>query len=198
MAKKDSSKTKIMKDIGIAYDKPVTLSVDDLNDFQGDLKELSEESFAKLSKEIITTGFAFAPHAWLNPKDKKWYLTDGHQRVRTVRRLIKESGFRISKIPVVPVKARSFDEAKRRVLQAASQYGHIQSSGLFDFMKDAHLKMDEVRHSFDMPTIDFDRFEMAFFPKTKKVEFNVTEKPTEQEDEKTKEHRCPKCGFEFD
>src|SRR5271167_320788 len=119
-----------MKDIGIAYENAVPLPITDLNDFQGDLKELSEESFAKLSKEIMSTGFAFAPHAWKNPKDDKWYLVDGHQRIKTVRRLIKESGFRMPNIPVIPVKAKSFAEAKRRVLQAASQFGTINLKGL--------------------------------------------------------------------
>lgn len=156
-----------MKDIGIAYEATLPMGIDDLNEFQGDLKELSEESFAKLSNEIITTGFAFAPHVWNNPKDGKYYLVDGHQRIKTIRRLAKESGFRIPKIPVVPVKAKSIQEAKRRVLQAASQYGTIKEKGLVDFMSDMKIDLSGLTAAFKFPDIDLSHFGNVHFPEEK-------------------------------
>src|SRR3990172_1754392 len=108
------------KVIQVVCDSGTRVPIGELNDFQGDLKDLSEAAFGSLSMEIISTGFAFAPHVWKNPEDGKWYILDGHQRLKTVRRLIEQSGFNIDGIPVVPVQAASFKEAKRRVLQAAS------------------------------------------------------------------------------
>lgn len=191
---------RMSKDIEIAYDKPVLLPISELNDFQGDLKELSDDAFAKLSGEIMRTGFAFAPHVWRSPKDKKWYLVDGHQRIKTVRRMMHDSGFRVPKIPAIPVKAATISEAKRRVLQAASQYGEITQQGLFNFTQEAKIDFKEVSASFDFPTIDMSQFSKFFEappPEAKdgKKESGGTE--IEQGQFTKMVHECPQCGHKF-
>jgi hypothetical protein len=192
MAKKTPTKP-ATRSIDIAYDNLESVSINALNDFQGDLKELSEKSYAKLSAEIATTGFAFAPHAWRNPKDSKWYLVDGHQRIKTVRRMMKESGLRVNRIPVIPVRARSYEEAKRRVLQAASQYGEIIPQGMFDFMKGAKLGLEDMA-SFDFPTLDLDKFKMFF---EKPPEKGNSNKEIEGGEFSKLVHTCPSCGHKF-
>lgn len=150
------------KTVSIRYKDLIELSYTQLHDFQGDLKELPEENYEKLKKEIATTGFAFAPHAWQNPSDQQWYLVDGHQRVKTVRRM-NEEGWTIPHLKIVPVEASSYEEAKRRVLQGTSQYGHLTENGLKAFITDAKLSIEDVKVSFDFPTIDLPSFVAEHF-----------------------------------
>jgi ribosomal protein S27AE len=184
-----------VKTIDIAYEKPVRVPISALNDFQGELKTLSEESYSKLSKEITSTGFAFAPHAWRNPKDRKWYLVDGHQRIKAVRRLCDESGYKIEPIQVIPVKAKSYEEAKRRVLQAASQYGEVIPQGLYEFLSESEIKFDDFKESFDFPTLNIEKF-AAFFEKPKEESKNNNSEVDGGQFSKLV-HTCPQCGHKF-
>ncbi len=156
-------------DIKIAYNSPIEAHIDDLNAFQGDLKELSGESYHKLSTEIMETGFAFAPHIWINPKDKKLYLIDGHQRISVVKRLIEE-GHKIKKIPVIPVFAKTFQDAKKRILQATSQYGRITNQGLANFATEAKIDISDLLKSFELPNFDFNKFQEQFIDAGKLVD----------------------------
>lgn len=145
-----------VKSISIAYGKPVIVSLDEIHEFQGDLKELSEDSYKKLATEIETTGFAFSPHVWLNKG--KYYLIDGHQRCKTLKRLCEEKKIKAPKISVIPVEAKNKKEAKMRVLQAASQYGRVTDEGLKKFVIDAKIELSDLER-FDFPTIDLPDFE---------------------------------------
>lgn len=145
------------KTIAIRYKTAMDLGHTQLHDFQGDLKVLTDENYEKLKKEIINTGFAFAPHAWQNPSDQNWYLVDGHQRIATLKRLADE-GWAIPSIPIVPVEAGSYEEAKRRVLQGVSQYGQMTEGGLKSFLIDSKISIPDVKVSFDFPTIDIPSF----------------------------------------
>lgn len=150
------------KTIAIKYKAALDLGHTELHDFQGELKVLSDENYEKLKKEIISTGFAFAPHAWQNPSDQNWYLVDGHQRIATLKRLADE-GWVIPSIPIVPVQAASYGEAKRRVLQGVSQYGQMTEGGLKAFLVDSKISIPDVKISFDFPTIDIPSFVSEHF-----------------------------------
>lgn len=145
------------KTIAIKCKTGFDLSHTQLHDFQGELKELPEENYERLKREIINTGFAFAPHAWQNPSDQNWYLCDGHQRVNTLKRMTEE-GWTVPSIPIVPVEAASYEEAKRRVLQGVSQYGVMTENGLKAFLIDSKISIPDVKLSFDFPTIDLPSF----------------------------------------
>lgn len=187
------------KAIRIACSSGIALPVDDLADLQGELKELSEVNFAKLSKEILATGFAFAPHAWKNPEDGKTYLVDGHQRVKTVKRLRDEQGFTVAPLPVVMVEASTIQEAKRRVLQATSQYGEMTPQGLYDFMILADIKLEDVKVSFDLPQVDLDKFSSFFStPEPAPVQQNASSSSEISENDFSHLiHTCPSCGHQF-
>ncbi len=185
------------KMIKISCDTGTQVSYKALLDFQGDLKELSEENFNKLSAEITKTGFAFAPHAWKNPDDKKWYLLDGHQRVKTIARLV-EQGYNIDKLPIVSVQAKSFKEAKRRVLQASSQYGEMTNQGLYNFMLKNDITFDEIVGSFELPTIDLSNLNSLFVPPNDDEHKLATgSQEISSEQFSTLQHKCPRCGFQF-
>lgn len=184
----------VAKSINISIDGTATVELDKLNDFQGELKELPDAARQKLRKEIIETGFAFTPHAWLNPDDDRLYLVDGHQRVSVLRGLAAE-GYDIPPIPVTLVHATTIRDAKRRVLQAASQYGQMTAQGLYDFTIINDINIDDIRTSFDFPQINMEKFNSFF------------EKPEEKERPGGKEigadqfshliHTCPECGHRF-
>ena len=150
-----------MNTIKIAVRGAFNLPIDDIHHFQGDLKTLSIENFEKLKKEILETGFAFAPHVWQNPDDKRWMLLDGHQRCNVLREL-QRKGYDVPPVPVNPVEAKDFKEARRRVLQGTSQYGEMTSEGLYEFALTSEITFEDLADSFVFPEIDFDQYEKEF------------------------------------
>lgn len=148
------------KKIRIACEGAATVPVDELLDFQGDLKTLSEERYQELRHEILTEGFSFTPHVWRSPEGLK-YLIDGHQRKKTVTRMRDKEGYEVPELPVAWVLAPSYQDAKRKVLSAVAQYGQVQKKGLADFMADAGLDFETVSR-FPIPEIDMAEFKVEF------------------------------------
>ena len=184
------------KIIGIACKGYTDMPYTELHDFQGDLKTLTVENYERLKKQIVETGFAFAEHAWLNPEDQKWYIIDGHQRIRTVRQMVEQEGWQCPNIPVVPVEAASIKEAKLRVLQGTSQFGHMEAQGLYEFMSLNEITMDEVKLNFDLPHIDLQTFQAGFFDDSPPKEAEGATELTKDSFQQFS-HTCPKCGFSF-
>lgn len=138
-----------------------------LHDFQGELKTLTVDNYERLKKQIVETGFAFAEHAWHNKEDDKWYIVDGHQRLRTIKQMVEQEGWTCPPLPVVPVEAGSLKEAKLRVLQGTSQYGHMQGQGLYEFMTLNEITPEQISLNFDLPHIDLDSFKAEYYTDTK-------------------------------
>lgn len=157
--------------IRIACEVKDFLPLEDLTEIQGDLKVMSEEDARKLRNEILTTGFAFPIYVWKQPKGKN-YILGGHQRYRVLCEMAAE-GFNIPRIPVVYLKAKDLEEAKRRVVQDVAQYGRISEPGLFDFMKEANLGIEHLVTDFRLPDVDLEEFRESFFPVTTHVEFDA-------------------------
>lgn len=175
------------------------IEIEQLEEFQGDLKELSDEAYEKLKTEILDTGFAFPVFIWRDPKPKaKKKIIGGHQRVKTLRRM-KAEGIVVPPIPYVVIQAKSEHEAKRRVLQDVSQYGKVTGQGLYDFMKESQIRINDLAASFVIPEIDIADFSDAFFPVEKEVTFTAKPGSKEMGEEEFQEfdHKCPKCSFEW-
>jgi len=151
-----------MKTIRIACDTKDALPLDELQPFQGELKSLSKEDYAKLRKEILETGFAFPVYVWRSPENVP-FIVGGHQRMRTLKELRDGEQFIIPPVPIVYVHADSFHQAKRRVLQDVAQYGKIENQGLYEFMSEAALSIPELESSFRLPDIDITSFGDEFF-----------------------------------
>lgn len=202
------------KPVKIAVETGKPLNIEDFHELQGDLKELSDENYQKMKNEILETGFAFVIHVWFNPKTKKHYLVDGHQRVKTLKKMIEEGHKVEGQIPVALVQAKNLKEAKRRVLQGISQYGQVTLQGLHDFIGDTELNIDQVLSSFDIPNIKDDDIKAMFevsqsdqtligegsMPiaepdKVKPPKGGAEIDPAEFE---SFENECPRCGFSFD
>lgn len=179
--------------VAIRCKSAMSLPLESLQPFQGNLKTLTDENYQKLKKEIVNTGFSFAVHCWQNPSDQAWYIVDGHQRASTLTRM-RQEGFVVPAIPIVPVEATTFAEAKRRVLQGTSQYGHMTEDGLKEFIIDSKFDIDDLAISFDfagvdLPTFVTDHFRVSDFSPGKEEEQGRLDKKAPV--------TCPKCGEIF-
>jgi len=145
-----------MKKIEIKCKGTKYIDINELLEFQGNLKELSKENFEKLKKSILKYGFRIPVFVWRN------YILDGHQRLFVVKRLL-ESGYTIDKIPVVEIQAKDKKEAKKILLLINSRYGKITDDGLYEFIETSNIKVDEIINKVDLPEIDFNFFVNSFY-----------------------------------
>jgi len=93
--------------------------LDSLEVIQGDLKELSEEGYAKLRKRIETIGFDAPIFVWKNK------ILDGTQRYRILTKMLKEGWTLPKGVPVCDIQAKNLSEAKERLLGYVSQFGKL-------------------------------------------------------------------------
>ena len=150
-----------MPRLKISCEGATVLPLSSLIEFQGNLKPLSKENFAKLRRTIERKGFSFPVSVWQAP-DGINYILDGHQRLRIVRSLA-EDGWDIPEIPVNLCQADSLKDAKERLLAAASQYGTVEGQGLYELMMEADLDFETLMQETAYPEIDFDDFKLEFF-----------------------------------
>lgn len=146
-----------------------------MHEFQGDLKDISENDLDNLCKEIVETGFAFSPHVWKNPADGTWNIVDAHQRKKALCRL-EERGYSIPKFHTIEVEADSFEQAKRRVLQGTSNYGKMTERGLADFAKIGGIKF-ETLGNFRFPEVKLSAVQTHLRSGNEKNEDEVPEPP---------------------
>lgn len=125
-----------------------------LTPMQGELKTLSDENYEKLKKEILVDGFSYPIAVWENKDDGIIYILDGHQRYHVLEKMKKE-GYQIPQIPVVFVVASDYQQAKRKLLAAASQYGNYNHEGFLKFVGTS-MDFTELATSFNFPGMDMD------------------------------------------
>lgn len=144
----------IDKAISIKCTGAKNLALEDLNILQGNLKDLSEENYNKLKREILNHGFSEPPSVWFN--EGKWWLLNGTQRTRVLTGM-KAEGYFIPPIPVSIIEADDITQAKEKVLALTSQYGEITDTGLYEFMNESGIDLsylDDLR----FPEIDLDEW----------------------------------------
>lgn len=140
-----------MQEIVVNIKGIANLQLEQLNEFQEEIKILTEEKYASLKEEILADGFDFAPHVWMDSEGAFWLL-DGHQR-RTCLTRMKGEGFRIPTIPCVEVQAESLEHARRMVLAGTSQYGTFQPKKITDFIKKTGLSNEQLLMRFHLPEV---------------------------------------------
>lgn len=131
------------------------VDVDSLEEMQGGLKTLTKDNYERLKKEIVETGFAFPILVWNDGGRNR--IVGGHQRFRTLKTM-RRMGYDIPEIPVIDIEADSEREAKRRVLQDASQYGIVDQDGFLEFLSDSKFELDFAEGSFRLPDIKWESF----------------------------------------
>lgn len=127
------------------------MSVDDLSNFQGNLKEIDSESFAKLKQSIIKYGFSFPIFVWGSK------ILDGHQRLAAVKSLLSE-GYEIDgrMLPVDHIEADSEQQAAEKLLLINSRYAKMSQSGFDAFISDFEIDLSDFSGLLEIPEIEFD------------------------------------------
>jgi site-specific DNA-methyltransferase (adenine-specific) len=141
------------KTVKIACQGAASIQIDNLKPFQGELKTLSDENYAKLKNEIIDLGFSEPIAIWKSQGEN--FVLNGHQRLTTLLKMRGE-GFAIPPVPVSIVDATSYKQAKLKVLSLTSQFGEMSPKGLLDFVADIDLKLPEMSERFDFPDVNLD------------------------------------------
>lgn len=133
----------------------------EIRDFQGDLKALPDQNYARLKELILDLGFSEPISVWLDPETNQWHALNGHQRLKTLERMAGEGIQVPDVIPCNPVEAENRLEAKRKLLSLTSQFGEMSPNGLADFMIDAKIEMIDIE-KFNFPEIDMEVFKANF------------------------------------
>jgi hypothetical protein len=175
-----------VKNIDVVVKEMISLNLDDLNDFQGDLKYIEDENLEKLIRNIEKVGFCDSFAVWKS--DDKWFILNGHQR-RLALMQMQLRGYQIPKLPAVVINADSYDHARKILLSIESKYGRLNSDTLsnwtseLDELVDSTLRFVDKELKLDIDLgIDTDR---------------VHEDPEEESNNSVKLHVCPSCGHEF-
>jgi hypothetical protein len=128
---------------------------------QGDLKSLSKENYERLKRVILELGFSSPFHVWFSHDGKK-YILDGTQRYRALTKMRLE-GHEVPPLPYVKVDAVSKKDAMRKLLTIASQYGKVEGQGLYEFMTEAEMDVNELILNNSFPDINLEHFSAEYF-----------------------------------
>ena len=162
-----------VEQIKINCDGSGNIKLSEIKQFQGKLKDVSEENLAKIIKSIERHGFIQPFAIW---KDKKGNnnILDGHTRLKALAKMGENLN---REYPVYEVQAATENEARRILLQKSSEYGIITPDGLSSFMESAQIGVDEIG-DFALPNIDIDGFGQEELDEIQEDDYDV---------EKTKE-----------
>lgn len=144
----------------VSYYKTEMVSIDKLNPFQGNLKDLSESNYKKLRKQILDNGFAEPFSVWEN--EGSIYILNGHQRHREIMKM-KEEGINIPDLPCNFIRCANKKEAKKMILALTSQYGNMTEDGLYEFLEESGIGFEEMRDSFNFPEINMEDFGAGYY-----------------------------------
>lgn len=134
------------------------IDIDKLKNFQGNLKELTEDNYKKLRGQILKYGFRMPVFIW---RDN---ILDGHQRIFVIRKLMEE-GYKLSgKIPTVELFAENEKDAKRMILAINFTAGKVTADGLYEFTETNGLNFEnDVYKSLDFAGFDMEAFSVGYY-----------------------------------
>jgi len=106
----------------ITCDCTKTRKLSELEEFQGDIKTISDKNLDKLIILIEQNGFNVPFQIWGNK------IIDGHQRKKALTKM----GY-TGVVPVVSIEAENEKDAREKLLATASQHGRFSLEGLEEF-----------------------------------------------------------------
>jgi len=128
---------------------------------QKNLKVLTQDSYKKFKKNILRFGIMRPVVIWVKPSGEKCIL-DGHQLVNTLK-VMENEGYTVPDLPVVEVEAKDEREAYARLLALASQYGELDTGGLYEVIETQVQDLQAVMQYFQFPRFDVDKFLREFY-----------------------------------
>lgn len=138
-----------MKKIKITCKGQKYTPIDQLKNFQGELKKIDKNELKKLKRSIIKSGFSFPVLVWRN------YILDGHQRIYATKELLKKD-YTIGDIPVVEISAKDRKEAAEKLLLINSHYASMTHSGLEEYINTFDLDFKALAVDLTLPDVDMD------------------------------------------
>lgn len=164
----------------------VMVNIDDLLELH-QFKTLTDDAYAKCHNSMTDPdiGFSFPFSIWIDSEGKKWTV-DGHQRLRTLKRM-KQEGYIIPELPANLIIADSKRIAAKRIVASDSRYGDINQSDFTEFLDEFKISFEEIEPFMDIDELDFS--EQDFSDKNKEID--------PEEIAKDLNMKCPRCGFEF-
>lgn len=127
-----------------------TIDYREVEEFQGNLKDLTKDNYARLKKSIEENGFFIPMFLWKHKG--KFKVLDAHQRLR----VLKKEEATPYEIPYIEIEAKDEQDAKKKLLLISSQYGTITREGLDEFAFD--LEDDWMADTLNFDNIfDFDK-----------------------------------------
>lgn len=149
--------------------------LDELIEFQGELKSLSKENYEKLKAQILELGFCEPISVWPSPRGL--LIGNGHQRLRTLS-VMQHEGYQIPLIPVSFIHPQDEEEFARIVLSLCSQYGEVETQGLYEYCSLNHIPLSFVETHLRLPELELPRYKAEY-----------VEEPAST----TKQEPCPHC-----
>lgn len=113
---------------------------------------MTPSTLKKLENVIISQGFSEPIAVWPN-EGRNWIL-NGHQR-HTALQSLRSKGWFVPPVPVALVEAADEDEARKKVLTLASQFGDFNQDHLLEFVAKARLDTDWIRNNARLAAGDF-------------------------------------------
>lgn len=140
------------KAISIRCTGAAAIDIEELSPFQDDIKTMTPSTLKKLENVIISQGFSEPIAVW--PNDGRNWILNGHQR-HTALQSLRSKGWFIPPIPVAIVEADDEDEARKKVLTLASQFGDFNQDHLLEFVAKAKLDTDWIKNNARLAAGDF-------------------------------------------
>lgn len=176
--------------ITISCEGATTVELDELQDLQGNLKDLPQQNYVKLRNSIVKYGFSFPIDIWIDQEGKKWII-DAHQRVRTLKQMRTE-GVTIPPLPASITHAKDKKEAKEKLLVLLSRYGKITREGYDGFIDEVGFEVSESDMS-DLIEIP----EVQMWDNNDSPAETATSDSGDSNPVKVRQMKCPSCGHEW-
>ena len=143
-----------MSQIQIKCSGTLNVSLDNLIDIQGDLKNITDENLDKLLGTMRENGFCEPFVVWKD-EEKKLVVISGNQRLKALKKARELNWTLPSSFPAVEVKAESYKEAKKMLLSLASYYGRADKLKLEEFILSNDFDLKETISLIEFPDITF-------------------------------------------
>lgn len=126
------------------------LPINEIENFQDQLKTIDDSELEKLKQSILKYGFSFPLFIWQNK------LLDGHQRLTAVKNLINNDDIEIDggKLPVVFIDAEDEKEAAEKLLLINSRYAKITQNGFESFVERYNVNLPDFSGLLVIPEIE--------------------------------------------
>ena len=134
-----------MKDAGnilkISCECNDTLKLEEMTEFQGNLKARSDDDVDKIVKSIKKYGFSFPFFVWKH--DGINHCLDGHGRLLALHKL-DELGYLIPPLPVVYIDCKDEQSARDLLLRLNSHYGTMTKESVLEFIGEFEIDTSDL------------------------------------------------------